>query len=83
MKNVSVWSQSRLEPPFFALSRSRPNLVGAVVGPGTSDFRSRSRPKKWPLRNTAFDIHHCCGAGPILTSSGSGYRLRLRITTLL
>ena len=33
-------------------SRSRPNLVGAGVGSGTSDFRSRSRPKKWRLRNT-------------------------------
>ena len=29
---------------------SRPNLVGAGVGSGTSDFRSR--PKKWRLRNT-------------------------------
>ena len=41
------------EPPgvaFFAWSRSRPNLVGAGVGSGTSDFRSR--PKKWRLRNT-------------------------------
>ena len=43
------------EPPgaaFFAWSRSRPNLVGAVagVGSGTSDFRSRSRPKQWQLR---------------------------------
>ena len=44
MKNFSVWS-----PPgaaFFAWSRSRPNLVGTGVGSGTSDFRSRSRPKK-------------------------------------
>ena len=36
------------EPPFFAWSR--PNLVGAGVGSGTSDFRSRQ--KKWRLRNT-------------------------------
>ena len=35
-------------------SRSRPNLVGAVVCSGTSD--SRSRPKKWRLCNTAW-IH--------------------------
>ena len=39
-------------PPFFAWIRSRPNLVGAGVGFGTSDFWSRSRPKKWRLRNT-------------------------------
>ena len=49
------------EPPgaaFFAWSRSRPNLVGAVagVGSGTSDFRSRSRPKKWRLSNTGFSL---------------------------
>ena len=25
----------------------------------------------------------CCGAGPILTGSGSGYRLRLRITKIV
>ena len=31
---------------------SRPNLVGAGVGSGTSDFRSRSHSKKWRLRNT-------------------------------
>ena len=36
---------------FFGWSRSRTNLVGAGVGSGTSDFRSR--PKKWRLRNTA------------------------------
>ena len=41
------------EPPFFAWSRSRPNLVGAGVGSGTSDFRSR--PKKWRLINTVFN----------------------------
>ena len=55
--NFSVWSRSRVEPPFFAWSRSmslnRSNLVGAVVGSVTSDSRSRSRPKKWRLRNTA------------------------------
>ena len=34
------------------LAWSRPNLVGAGVGSGTSDFRSRSRQKKWRLRNT-------------------------------
>ena len=39
---------------FFALSRSRPNLVGAGVGFGTSD--SRSHPKKWRPRNTAIGI---------------------------
>ena len=48
-----------LEPPgaafFLVWSRSLPNLVGALagVGSGTSDFRSRSRPEKWRLRNTA------------------------------
>ena len=31
---------------FFAWIRSRPNLAGAGVGFGASDFRSRSRPKK-------------------------------------
>ena len=31
---------------FFAWSRSRPNLVRARFGSGTSDFLSRSRPKK-------------------------------------
>ena len=43
------------EPPeaaFFACSRSRPNFVGAGDGSGTSDFRSRSRPKKLRLHNT-------------------------------
>ena len=40
---------------FVAWSRSRPNLVGADSGSGTSDFRSRSRPKKWRLRNTAYE----------------------------
>ena len=34
---------------------SRPNLVGAGVGSGISDFRSRSRPKRWRLRNTALN----------------------------
>ena len=43
------------EPPFFGSSWSRPNLVGAGVGAGTSDFRSRSRQKKWRLRNTALN----------------------------
>ena len=52
MKNVRVWSRSRLEPPFFAWSRSRPSVVGAGVGSGTSDLRSWSRPKKWRLCNT-------------------------------
>ena len=32
MKNFSVWSRNRLESPFFAWSRSRPNLVGADLG---------------------------------------------------
>ena len=36
---------------FFAWSR--PNLVGAGAGSGTSDFPSRSHQKKWRLRNTA------------------------------
>ena len=56
MKNFIAWSRSCLEPPFFAWSRSRANLVGARVGSGTSDFRSRcrSRPKKWRLRNTGY-----------------------------
>ena len=40
-----------MKPPFYAWSRSRPNLAGA--GSGTSDFWSRSRPKKWRLRNPA------------------------------
>ena len=31
---------------------SQPNLVGAGVGSGTSDFWSRRHPKKWRLRNT-------------------------------
>ena len=40
----------------------------------------------WALLRTR--IHRiqdgqCCGAGPILTGSGSGYRLWLRITTFL
>ena len=38
----AAWSQSR----------SGPNLVEAGVGSGTSDFRSRSRSKKWRVRNT-------------------------------
>ena len=44
------------EPPgvaFFCLAPERPNLVGAGVSSGTSDFRSWIRPKKWRLRNTA------------------------------
>ena len=41
-----------LKPPFFVLSQSRPNLVVAGVGSGTSDYWSRSRPKKGRLRNT-------------------------------
>ena len=44
-----------LEPPFFAWSRSRPNLVGAGVGSGTLDFRNWSRLKKLRLRNTGID----------------------------
>ena len=53
MKNVSVLTiEPGREPPFFAWSRSRPNLAGAWVGSGTLDFRSRSHPKKWGLRNT-------------------------------
>ena len=59
MINFSVWSwsQGHVEPPFFAWSRSRPNLVGAgaIVSSGTSDFRSQSRPKKWRLLNTAYN----------------------------
>ena len=44
---------------FFAWSRSRsrPSVVEAGVGSGTSDFRSRSRPKKWRLRNTVKRFH--------------------------
>ena len=50
-------AQSRLfwlepEPTQFVRSRSRPNLFGAGVGSGTLDIRSRSRPKRWRLRNT-------------------------------
>ena len=47
---------------FFAWSRSRPNLVGAGadVGSRTSDFRSRSRQKKWRLSNT--DLYLCCNS---------------------
>ena len=54
MTNFSIWSRSRLEPPF--LPGAGANLVGAgaSVWSGTSDFRSRSRPKKWRLRNTGF-----------------------------
>ena len=52
MKNAKCMEP---EPPFFAWNRSRPNLVGAGVDSGTSDFRSRSRQKKWQLRNTAED----------------------------
>ena len=37
---------------FLGWSLSRRNLVEAGVGSGTSDFRSRSRPKKYRLRNT-------------------------------
>ena len=65
MKIISVVSRSRLEPPFFAWSRSRPNLVGAEVGSGTFDFRSWRRPKKWRLRNTVFNsirIYTVCEA---------------------
>ena len=39
---------------FFCLE-SRPNLVGAGVGSGTSDFRSRSCQKKLGLRNTGYN----------------------------
>ena len=49
MKNFSVWSLSRL---FF---------LGAGVGSGTLAIRSRSRQKKWRLRNTA--LHHPIGLG--------------------
>ena len=38
MKNSSVWSRSHLEPPFFAWSQSRPNLVGDGVDSVTSTF---------------------------------------------
>ena len=40
-----------LEPPFL-LGAGAAFLPGAGVGSGTSDIRSRSRPKKWQLRNT-------------------------------
>ena len=46
----AAWS--RLFLP-WSQSRSQPNLVGAGVGSGTSDFRSL--PKKWRLRNTDSD----------------------------
>ena len=43
------WSRSRFfycpEPPFLTWSQSRPNLVGAGVGSGTLDFRSRAAQK--------------------------------------
>ena len=52
-----VWSQSRLEPSVLAWSRCQPNFVGAGVGSGTSDFRSRQ--KKWRLRNTALNNFNC------------------------
>ena len=51
-----------LEPPFFAWSRSRLNLVGAGVGFGTPGFRSRRRSKKWRLCNTAHNTCDCRGA---------------------
>ena len=71
--NFSVWSQSRLEPHFFALSLSRPNLVGA----DSSDFRSCL--KKWRIRITAFfssynfaaycknNVLVCCYSAELLT----------------
>ena len=49
--------ERELELPFFVWSRSRPNLVGAGVGSGTSDFPIRSHPKKWRLRNTVRKYH--------------------------
>ena len=42
------------KPPFIPGAGGSPILVGARVGSGTSDFRNRSRPKKWLLRNTGF-----------------------------
>ena len=65
MTNFSVWSQSRLEPPFFAWSRSRSNLVGAGANPIWSELESAPRPwtfgagasqKKGWFRNTEGSI---------------------------
>ena len=77
----AAWS--RLEPPFFAWCRSRPNLVGA--GSGTSDFQSRSRPKKWWLRNTGSEtvlwIRSQIHIGSVLDpySGASWFRIPIRI----
>ena len=64
------------EPPgaaFFAWSRSRPNLVGAGVGSGTSDFRSRPKnvaaPEHWPLGQGTSGSH--TGVPPGQGTSGS------------
>ena len=61
MKIVNVWSSLEREQLgegaawsrlFLPGAGGRTNLVGAGVGSGTSDFPSRSRQKKWRLRNT-------------------------------
>ena len=44
MKTVSVWSCSGLEAPFFAWSRSRPNLVRAGADPIWSEPKPESAP---------------------------------------
>ena len=75
------------EPPFFAWSRSRSNLVGAGVGTGTSDFRSR--PKKWRLRNTViiidsgyrFALMHVSGTRIRMEPSSAQCEYAIRIIT--
>ena len=66
----AVWSRlflSGVEPIQFSRSRLRdfglpesvPGLWTSGVGSGTLDFRSRSPPKNWRLRNTGLlDINH-------------------------
>ena len=45
-KRTRIWNTGFIS---VLRSRSSPNLVGAVVGSGSSDFQSRSRQNKWRL----------------------------------
>ena len=71
MKYVSLWSRSRLEPPFFVQNWSRPNLVGAGVGSGNSGLPELEPPKKVAAPQHWFFLHclsyFLCDSYPLRT----------------
>ena len=72
---VSVWSRSHL---FWPGARADPiwSEPESATAYGTSDFRSRNRPKKWRLRNTAWGTSLLPGITKLSDISICGAELR-------